>query len=92
MLSVRLTFDPDHDEGVFASVPDAPAVFVLRGHEVKAEPYVSKTANLRRRLVRLLSKSDERSKRLNLRNRVATIEYSPSGSDFESGFLLYKTL
>jgi len=92
VLSVRLTFDPDHDEGVFASVPDAPAVFVLRGHEVKAEPYVSKTANLRRRLVRLLSKSDERSKRLNLRERVATIEYSPTGSDFESGFLLYKTL
>lgn len=92
MLSHRLSFDLARDQEIFASVPDAPAVFVLRGHEASAEPYVSKTANLRRRLVRLLSKPDERSKRLNLRERVATIEYSPTGSDFESGFLLYKTL
>jgi excinuclease ABC subunit C len=70
-------------------VPAAPAVFVLRGD---GEPYVSKTANLRRRLQRLLGKPAEQSKRLNLRERVRGIEFTPTGSDFESQFLLYKLL
>src|SRR5207253_10754606 len=44
------------------------------------------------RLQRLLGIPTEQSKRLNLRDRVRGIEYSPTGSDFESGFLLYKLL
>ncbi|HET8667316.1 MAG TPA: excinuclease ABC subunit C, partial [Terriglobales bacterium] len=87
-----ISFDPACDEEIFASLPAAPAVFALRGPDPASEPYVSKTANLRRRMIRLLSKPEEHSKRLNLRERVAIIEYSPTGSDFESGFLLYKTL
>jgi excinuclease UvrABC nuclease subunit len=67
-------------------------VFLLRGPQAGSEPYVSKTANLRRRLVRLLGRGEERSRRLNLRERVSCIEYTPTGSDFESGFLLYKLL
>ncbi len=58
----------------------------------ESEPYISKTANLRRRLQRLLGVPAEHSKKLNLRDRVRWIEYTPTGSDFESGFLLYKTL
>ncbi len=92
MLAHTIQFDPAHDEAIFAAVPATPAVFVLRGRDPASEPYVSKTANLRRRLIRLLSKPEERTKRLNLRERVAGIEYSATGSDFESGFLLYKTL
>jgi len=64
-------------------------VFLLRGDDALSEPYISKTANLRRRLQRLLSPPTEHSKKLNLRDRVRWIEYSPTGSDFESGFLLY---
>jgi excinuclease ABC subunit C len=67
-------------------------VFLLRGDDPQSEPYVSKTANLRRRLQRLLGAPAERSKKLNLRDRVRWIEYSPTGSDFESGFLLYRLL
>jgi excinuclease UvrABC nuclease subunit len=67
-------------------------VFLLRGDDALSEPYISKTANLRRRLQRLLSPPTEHSKRLNLRDRVRWIEYSPTGSDFESGFLLYRLL
>jgi excinuclease ABC subunit C len=92
MLAVRLQFEPARDKGTFAATPAAPAVFLLRGSDGAAEPYVSKTANLRRRLVRLLGPAEERSRRLNLRERVASIEYSPTGSDFESGFLLYRLL
>ena len=73
-------------------MPTAPAVFLLRGADAQSEPYVSKTANLRRRLQRLLGPVEERTKKLNLRDRVRFINYAPTGSDFESGFLLYTVL
>ena len=92
MLTHRLEFAPARDADVFATVPAASAVFLLRGEEPQSEPYVSKTANLRRRLLRLLGPADERTKRLNLRDRVRHIEYTPTGSDFESGFILYQVL
>ncbi len=91
MLLHRLEFDAGRDHEIFATIPAQPAVFVLRGDE-QSEPYVTKTANLRRRLQRLLSVPEERTKRLNLRDRVRWIEYSPTGSDFESGLLIYKVL
>jgi excinuclease ABC subunit C len=92
VLTERLEFAAERDAGVFAAVPAAPAVFLLRGEDAQAEPYVSKTANLRRRLQRLLGPVEERTKRLNLRDRVRSIEYTATGSDFESGFLLYRVL
>lgn len=90
VLTECIKFQPDHDSEVFSAVPAAPAVFSLRGVDPGSEPYVSKTANLRRRLQRLLSPPEERTKRLNLRDRVQSIEYSLTGSDFESAFLLYQ--
>ena len=92
MLSERIEFVPERDRELFSTVPASPAVFVLRGADPASEPYVSKTANLRRRLERLLSPPEERTRRLNLRERVRSIEYSLTGSDFESGFLLYQLL
>ena len=92
MLTERLEFTPERDAEVFAAVPAAPAVFLLRGEDSQAEPYVSKTASLRLRLHRLLGPVTERTKKLNLRDRVRFIEYTPTGSDFESGFLLYRVL
>jgi excinuclease ABC subunit C len=91
VLTERLEFDPARDAEAFAYAPAAPAVFLLRGDDPQAEPYVSKTANLRRRLHRLLG-PPEHSRRLNLRDRVRWIEFSATGSDFESGFLLYRAL
>ena len=92
MVHEHLEFAPERDAEIFAAAPSAPAVFLLRGDDPRSEPYVSKTANLRRRLQRLLGPVEERTKRLNLRDRVRTIEYTPTGSDFESGFLLYLAL
>ena len=92
MLTEHLEFAPERDAAVFAAAPAAPAVFLVRGGDSQAEPYVSKTANLRRRLQRLLGPVEERTKKLNLRDRVRWIEYAPTGSDFESGFLLYRVL
>jgi excinuclease UvrABC nuclease subunit len=88
----RLQFAPECDTEIFAAIPAAPAVFLLRGNDPTSEPYVTKTANLRRRLQRLLGPPEERTKRLNLRDRIRWIEYSLTGSDFESGFLLYQLL
>lgn len=52
---------------------------------------MSKTANLRRRMVRLLGQG-EIGRRLNLREIVNAVEFTETGSDFESGFLLYRVL
>jgi excinuclease UvrABC nuclease subunit len=99
VLAHSLTFSPDQDEAFFQELPAAPAVFLLRpkaaaGSDLllnnKREPYVSRTANLRRRLQRLLRIQAEPSKRLNLRELVESVEFTPTGSDFESQFLLYR--
>ena len=87
----RLEFEAARDHEIFSGLPARPAVFLLRG-EGGAEPYISKTANLQRRMRRLLSLPEERAKRLNLRNVVRSIEYALVGSDFESGFVLYRLL
>jgi excinuclease ABC subunit C len=92
VLTHRLEFVPAHDAELWGTVPATPAVFLLRGEDPQSEPYVSKTANLRRRLQRLLGAPAEHSKKLNLRDRVRWIEYTSTGSDFESGFLLYRLL
>jgi len=92
VLVDRLEFAPEQDAEIFAALPAVPAVFLLRAEDVQAEPYVSKTANLRRRIQRLLGPVTERTKKLNLRDRVRAIEYTLTGSDFEAGFLLYKVL
>jgi excinuclease UvrABC nuclease subunit len=92
LLTNSLPFSPDHPLDFFAQFPAVPAVFILRGADEMAEPYVSKSANLRRRLQRLLSPPESQSKRLNLRERVVTIEYWLTGSDFESTLLLYRAL
>ena len=92
MLTERIEFQPERDSDIFSAVAAAPAVFLLRGEDANSEPYVSKTANLRRRLQRLLSAPEERTKRLNLRDRGRWIEYTLTGSDFESGFVLYRVL
>jgi excinuclease ABC subunit C len=87
-----IPFSVDHPQDFFAQFPATPAVFELRGSSDEAEPYISKTANLRRRLQRLLAPPEAQSKRLNLRERVALIEYSSTGSDFESTWRLYRAL
>jgi excinuclease ABC subunit C len=59
-------------------------------------PYLTRAADLRRRITRILAPPDAsvdgtpaQSKRLNLRERVARIEYTVTGSEFESTLTLY---
>lgn len=67
-------------------------MFALRARDEAAEPYISKTSNLCRRLQRLLGVSEGQSRRLNLRERVRSVEWTPTASDFESSLVLYRTL
>jgi len=66
-------------------------VFVLRGDE-GTDPYIGKTANVRRRLQRLLGAAAGQGRKLNLRDRVHAVEWTPTGSDFEASLLLYRTI
>jgi len=92
LLTHSIPFSPDHAADFFAQFAAVPAVFALRGADESVEPYVSKTTNLRKRLQRLLAPPESQSKRLNLREHTVTIEYTLTGSDFESVLLLYQTL
>jgi excinuclease ABC subunit C len=88
---VRVEFSSDHDAELFAAAPAGAAVFVLRGDE-GSEPYIGKSSNLRRRLQRVLGAVEGQSRKLNLRDRVRAVEWTPTGSDFEASLMLYKTL
>jgi excinuclease ABC subunit C len=69
----------------FEAVPDRPAVFLLWASE--GQPYLARTALLRRRLRRLLSERDRASRVLNLRGVAERVEYWLTGSQLESTLL-----
>ncbi|HEV2350422.1 MAG TPA: UvrB/UvrC motif-containing protein [Terriglobia bacterium] len=92
-FQVSLQFDPEHEANTFfESIPPGPAVFAIFPHEsegLKTAPYLSRSTDLRRRLIRLLGKPSPGSKRLSLRELASRIEYSRVGSGFEAQWLLY---
>ena len=82
-------FHPETARETLRHVPEAPGICALFGPDPSAQPYLTRTANLRRRLARLLDPPDGLSKRLNLRDRVARIAWTETGSEFESLLALY---
>jgi len=89
MLAQTLPFDPSNPTPTLAALPEKPGIFALFGADPKAEPYLARTTNLRRRLKRFLDAKPTQTKRLRLTERVARIEYTATGSDFESSLALY---
>lgn len=87
MFPCELPFDPAHP--AWDQIPSAPGIFALFAQDQRAEPYISRTPNLRRRIRRLLDARPDQTRRLQLANRVARIEYGLSGSEFESILRLY---
>ncbi len=83
-------FSSENADPILRAIPTLPGVFALRGHRPSDEPYLTRTADLRRRLRRLLDPPESQSKRLNLRDKVAQIEYCVTGSEFESSLVLYR--
>src|ERR1700679_2345368 len=90
-LAHSIRFDPADPGASLSGLPQAPAVFALCAADPAAEPYLSKTPNLRRRLMRFLRgpQGGVASRRLQLAHMVDHIDYSVTGSDFESSLCLY---
>jgi excinuclease ABC subunit C len=92
-LANSIRFDPADPNASLGTLPQAPAVFALCAADPAAEPYLSKTPNLRRRLQRFLrgaqATEQPRTRRLQLAHLVDHIEYTVTGSEFESSLCLY---
>ena len=85
-----LDFTPGHADEILRTIPAEPGVFALYGARKEDAPYLTQTADLRRRMRRLLDPPESQSKRLNLREKVVRIEYCVTGSVFESSLVLYQ--
>jgi hypothetical protein len=83
-------FSPDRAYEILRAVPAQPGVFALCGARKEDAPYLTQTTDLRRRMRRLLDPPESQSKRLNLREKVARIEFCITGSTFESSLMLYQ--
>jgi excinuclease ABC subunit C len=88
-LDSGLEFSSDQDAEFFALLPAKPAVCLIASREETAEPYLIRTADLRRRLLRLLGPSDPSSKRLNLREFAKLVRYRETASAFEQTLTYY---
>jgi excinuclease ABC subunit C len=84
-----LGFTSEQADEILRGIPAQPGVFALYGARAEDAPYLTQTTDLRRRMRRLLDPPESQSKRLNLREKVARIEYCITGSTFESSLVLY---
>jgi hypothetical protein len=87
-----IRFDPADPGASLSGLPEVSAVFALCAADPAAEPYLGKTPNLRRRLMRFLRgpQGGVTSRRLQLAHLVDQIEYTVTGSEFESSLCLYQ--
>ena len=101
----QLAFEPARSAEQLRALPESPGLLALFGHDLasqpSAQPFLTRTANLRRRAQRLLEPPPAReqtstpdgtplpSRRLNLRERVGRVAWCATGSEFESLLTLY---
>ena len=97
----ELRFDPAGARDLLRQIPEQPGILALFGADTSdgrpAQPYLTRAADLRRRIRRLVDPPETldssgqpvASKRLNLRDRVARIAWTVTGSEFESLLCLY---
>jgi excinuclease ABC subunit C len=89
-LNSGLEFHPEREAEFFPFLPAKPGVCLIEAREQNAEPYLIRTADLRRRLQRLLGPPDPASKRLNLREFARAVRYRETGSKFEQLLTYYQ--
>ncbi|MGC1871322.1 MAG: excinuclease ABC subunit C [Acidobacteriaceae bacterium] len=97
MLDTSLPIPANDLETWLHDLPARPAVFALFGPEAPEgsaalEPYISKTANLRRRMHRLLAPSFAGGKRLRLGGTAVRLDYSEVGSEFATALLMLQAV
>ncbi|HTP43799.1 MAG TPA: hypothetical protein VMJ13_04505 [Candidatus Acidoferrum sp.] len=88
-LDGGLEFESQRDEIFFSALPARPGVLLIEMRDSKAQPYLARTADIRRAAERLLRAPEVASKRLNLRDVAAGIRYRVTGSKLEQTFTLY---
>ena len=92
-LENSLEFDPRAEsEPFFEQLEHRPAVFALfsdAGATPGAVPYIGRTRDLHRRLMRVLRKPQGNSRLLNLREMTRRVEYQYAGSGFEMQWMIY---
>ncbi len=84
----EIEFDTAEPEAALAALPSAPAVFSLRGSS--GEPYLNRTADLQRRLRKLLLPAPGQTRRLQLAHLVRRIAWTSTASEFGAQLLLYR--
>lgn len=86
----EISFEPERAAELLRTVPAAAGVAALFGHSANDRPFLMQSANLRRRLQRLLEPTEGQTKRLNLRNRVARIAWRTTHSELQALLLLHR--
>jgi excinuclease UvrABC nuclease subunit len=89
-LDSALDFFADFAPDFFAAMPARPGIFLLEMRGVGAQPYLARTADIRRAAERLLGSREAASKQLNLREVAARIRYRVTGSKFEQNLAFYQ--
>ena len=84
----EIEFDPREPEGAFAQLPAGAAVFALRGEA--GEPYLNRTADLRRRARKLLTPAPGQTRRLQLAGLVRRISWVETASEWAGQWGLYR--
>ncbi|WP_419806053.1 excinuclease ABC subunit C [Terriglobus sp.] len=88
----EVSFAPESAAETLREVPTRAGVVALFGHSSNDRPFLMQSANLRRRLQRLLLPPEGQTKRLNLRDRVARVAWRETQSELESLLLLYRAM
>lgn len=86
----EIAFSAEAAAEVLRVVPPTAGVVALFGHASTDRPFLMQSANLRRRLQRLLEPVEGQTRRLNLRSRVARIAWRTTHSELQSLLLLHR--
>ena len=90
-LDSAAEFEPSRDAEFFASLPARLGVLLLEMREPGAQPYLVRTADIRRAAERLLGAPQPQQplNRLNLREVAARVRYRVTASKFEQAIAYY---
>ena len=86
----EIGFSVDAAPEQLRAVPAAAGVVALFGHASTDRPFLMQSANLRRRVQRMLEPPENQTKRLNLRSRVARIAWRTTHSELQALLLLHR--
>jgi excinuclease ABC subunit C len=91
-LDCAQEFDTARESDFFEALPQRPGILLIEMKEPGAQPYLVRTADLRRAAERLLRVPEAPTKRVNLRDVAGRVRYRVAGSKFEQALTMYGQL